>query len=104
LPSILRFRALSSAVEHCPYKAGVTGSNPVAPTMGKTLSEAVFGGQAVFLKSRKTAQRKQIGNKISDRQREATFGGAQPRVLGSALPSPRRRPKRAALKGHLRGA
>jgi hypothetical protein len=72
--------------------------------MEKTWSEAVFGGQAVFLKSRKTAQRKQIGNKISDRQRETTFGDAQPRVLGSALPSPHRRPKRAAQKGHLRGA
>ena len=28
-------RALSSAVEHSPYKRGVTGSNPVAPTRPK---------------------------------------------------------------------
>ena len=27
-------RAVSSAGEHRPYKPGVTGSNPVPPTMG----------------------------------------------------------------------
>src|SRR5271166_5637172 len=40
-------RAHSSAVEHSPYKRGVTGSNPVAPTRAEQQRWCLTCGNAV---------------------------------------------------------